>query len=125
MDCPQCSTEMTEVTGDDNTLQRCGECAGLFIDSSDLNRILLHHNLPALAALGGRVNVDEIAGMCPSCNVDFVVVEGGERHSMNYDTCESCGGIWIENDGDDVPEAMDYKQVVASVVKFYQRFRTK
>ena len=125
MDCPQCSVEMVETTGDDNTLQRCGECGGVWVDSTDLNRILLHNNLPALTALGGRINADEIAGMCPACNVDLVVIEGGERHSLHYDTCESCGGIWIENESDGVPEAMDYKQIQATLVSFYQRFHRK
>jgi Zn-finger nucleic acid-binding protein len=125
MDCPRCSVEMAEVTGEDNTVQRCGECGGKWVDATDLNRILLHHNLPALTSLGGRVNVDEIAGMCPACNVDLVVVEGGERHSLHYDTCESCGGIWVDDDEDEVPEKMEYREVMSSLVEFYQHFRAR
>ena len=126
MDCPRCSVEMTEIASDDTTLQRCGQCGGQWIDSADLNRVLLHANLPALSALGGYVNPDEIAGMCPACNVDLVAVEGGDKRSLHYDTCESCGGIWVEGpDVDDVPETIGLEQARKEIVDFYRKFRKK
>ncbi len=126
MDCPRCSVEMTEIAHDESSLQRCPDCGGRWIDSADLNRVLLHANLPALSAVGGYVNPDEIAGMCPVCNVDLVAVEGGEKRSLHYDTCESCGGIWIEGpDTDDVAETQDWKAATKEIVDFYRRFRRK
>jgi len=126
MDCPRCSVEMSETTNEEASLQRCSECGGLWIDSSDLNRLLLHANLPSLPALGGYVNPDEIAGMCPACNVDLVAVEGGEKRALHYDTCESCGGIWLEGpDEGDVAESMDWKAAEDEIVTFYRRFRKK
>ncbi len=127
MDCPRCSVEMTEIAHNDDTLQRCSQCGGQWIDSADLNRVLLHANLPALSAVGGYVNPDEIAGMCPVCNVDLVAVEGGEKRSLHYDTCESCGGIWLEGpEGDEeLPESMDWSGAVKEIVAFYRRFRKK
>jgi len=125
MDCPRCTVEMAEVPGDDSTMHRCGDCGGLWVDVADLNRFLLHANLPALSGIGGQVNPDEIAGQCPACNVDLVVVEGGEKRALHYDTCESCGGIWLEGPDDDVPESMDWKTAQASIVAFYKRFAKK
>ncbi len=126
MDCPRCSLELTEITRDEVTLQRCSQCGGLWVDSADLNRVLLHANLPALSALGGYVNPDEIAGMCPACNVDLVAVEGGDKRSLHYDTCESCGGIWLEGpDEDDVAETIDWKTAEKEIVGFYRLFRRK
>ncbi len=126
MDCPRCSIEMTEIASDDSTLQRCSQCGGLWIDSADLNRVLLHANLPALSALGGYVNPDEIAGMCPACNVDLVSVEGGDKRSLHYDTCESCGGIWLEGpDEDEIAETIDWKAAEKEIVDFYRRFRRR
>ncbi len=126
MDCPRCSTEMTEIAQHESTLQRCAQCGGIWIDSAELNRILLHANLPALSALGGYVNPDEIAGMCPACNVDLVAVEGGEKRSLHYDTCESCGGIWLEGpDEDEIAETIDYKAAEKEIVAFYRSFRKK
>ncbi len=125
MDCPRCSVEMIEVTREDGALQRCGECGGLWVDVADLNKILLHSNLPSLSAIGGYVNTDEIAGMCPACNVDLVVVEGGEKRSVAYDTCESCGGIWIESDEDEPAETIDWKAAEGEIVTFFREFAKK
>jgi Zn-finger nucleic acid-binding protein len=107
-------------------MNRCSTCGGLWVDVADLNRILLHGNLPALSALGGFVNVEEIAGQCPACHVDLVVVEGGEKRSLHYDTCESCGGIWIEGpDEDEIPETVEAKQARSQIVGFYRKFARK
>lgn len=126
MDCPRCTVELAEVQQNDSTMQRCPDCGGLWVDVADLNRILLHGNLPALSALGGYVNPDEIAGMCPACNVDLVAVEGGEKRSLHYDTCESCGGIWVEGPEEgDVPESATWKEASAEIVKFYRRFKQR
>jgi Zn-finger nucleic acid-binding protein len=126
MDCPRCSVEMTEIPTDDSILQRCSTCGGLWVDVPDLNRILLHGNLPVLSAVGGYVNPDEIAGMCPACNVDLVAVEGGEKRSLHYDTCESCGGIWLEGpDTDEIAETIDASTAKKEIVEFYRRFRKK
>jgi len=127
MDCPRCAIELTELPGDDGTMHRCGECAGLWVDVADLNRFLLHANLPALSGIGGQVNPDEIAGQCPACNVDMLVVEGGEKRSLAYDTCESCGGIWLDGPDEDVEIAKtpDWKGARAEFVDFYRRFTRK
>jgi len=125
MDCPRCSVEMSEITRDDGTLQRCADCGGLWVDVTDLNKVLLHANLPALSALAGYVNVDEITGMCPACNVDMVVVEGGEKRSVSYDTCESCGGIWVDGDEDDPAAELDWKGAEKQIVQFFKKFSKK
>ncbi|HZZ84075.1 MAG TPA: zf-TFIIB domain-containing protein [Anaeromyxobacteraceae bacterium] len=126
MDCPRCNVEMAEIAGDENTAQRCPDCGGIWIDPADLNRVLLHHNLRALSALGGWVNPDEIAGMCPACNVDLVAVEGGERKSLHYDSCESCGGIWLEGpDEDEIAEKIEWKQAAGEIVTFFKAFTKK
>ena len=76
MDCPRCAVELQQIARDDSIIHRCGECGGLWVDVTDMNKILLHANLPALTAIGGEVNADEIAGMCPACNVDLVTGVG-------------------------------------------------
>ncbi len=126
MDCPRCSVEMTEVAGEESLLQRCSDCGGIWADVSDVNRFLLHANLPALSAVGGYVNQDEIVGHCPACDVDLVAIEGGEKRSLHYDTCESCGGIWIDGPEEgDIPEAIDWKTAEKEIVGFYRKFAKK
>jgi Zn-finger nucleic acid-binding protein len=126
MDCPRCSVEMQEITREDSTLQRCAECGGIWVvDVADLNKMLLHANLPALSTIGGYVNTDEIAGMCPACNVDLVVVEGGEKKSLAYDTCESCGGVWVDGEEETPAPEMDYKAANKQIVDFFKLFAKK
>ena len=126
MDCPRCSVEMAEIADRESMLQRCAECGGLWVDVADLNKIMLHGNLPALSVVGGFLNADEMAGLCPACQVDLVAVEGGEKRSLHYDTCESCGGIWIEGpDADEVPAVMDWKGATADIVGFFRKFAKK
>ncbi len=121
MDCPRCEVEFVQLEGEDGTLSRCPECAGLWIDVAELNRLLLRHNMPGLESLGGRVNVEDSSGHCPECQVDLVAVEGGERHSMRYETCEVCGGIFIESE----TEREDIKEALDSIVDFYRHFAAK
>ena len=79
MDCPGCNVEMADLEGEETTLRKCGECGGLWIDVADLNRLLLHNNLPGLESLGGKVDAEALTGQCPECQVDLVRVDGGDR----------------------------------------------
>jgi len=121
MDCPRCAVELLQLESEEGTMSRCPECAGLWLDIAEVNRLLLRHNMPGLESLGGYPNVDESVGQCPECQVDLIAVEGGERRSMHYDTCEVCGGIFLESDA----EGDDLKEAVRSIIDFYRRFQPK
>ena len=124
MECPDCGVEMVDLQGeDDQTLRKCGECGGLWADVADLNRTLLHHNLPGLESLGGKVDDTQDVGQCPECLVDLVRVQGGDKSTpMYYDTCESCGGIFLESDFQDVTT---YANAEKEIVGFFSRFSQK
>ena len=120
MDCPGCSVEMTNLEGDETAVGKCASCGGLWIDVADLNRVLLHHNLPGLESIGGKLQPDALTGQCPECQVDLVTVEGGPRqHPLQYDTCESCGGIFLESEFKD---ATDIKVAFEEIVAFFKNF---
>ena len=123
MDCPSCNVEMADLEGEDLTLRKCAECGGLWVDVAELNRLLLHNNLPGLESLGGRVDAQALTGQCPECQVDLVRVDGGERqHPLHYDTCESCGGIFLESEFKD---AATGKIAAQEAVDFFRRFSVK
>jgi Zn-finger nucleic acid-binding protein len=127
MDCPRCSVELTEIARENGALQRCSECGGLWVgDVTDLNKILLHANLPALSSIPGYVNAEELTGPCPACSVDMVVVDNHEKRATeSYDTCESCGGIWVDSDADEPAPVADAKTADAELVTFFRRFANK
>lgn len=123
MDCPGCNVEMAELEGDDTTLRKCGQCGGLWIDVADLNRVLLHSGLPGLESLGGKIVADALPGQCPECQVDLVTIEGGDRHHpQHYDTCEACGGIFLESEFKDT---VDADSAFGEIVAFFKRFSEK
>jgi len=122
MDCPRCSVELSEIARENGALQRCAECGGLWIDVEDLNKVLLHANLPALSSIPGWVNPEEMTGLCPACNVELVVVEGGDKKAESYDTCESCGGIWVDGDEDEPAPEIDAKKAEGQIVALFRRF---
>ena len=126
MDCPRDNVEMVELTeGEDRLLFRCGECGGLWLDVADLNRILLHAGLPTLESMGGRANPEEEAGDCPACAVGLLAVESHhKRNPFIYETCESCGGIWLE--GADFPgESEKPEELRLGIVDFYREYSAK
>ena len=123
MDCPGCHVEMAELEAEDQVIRTCDGCGGLWLNVADLNRILLHHNMPGLESLGGKVNPEALTGQCSDCLVDLVSVAGGDKHqALKYDTCESCGGIFLEAAFEDAP---DFKGAVAVIVGFFNRFSKK
>jgi Zn-finger nucleic acid-binding protein len=123
MDCPGCNVEMADLEGEEMTLRKCGDCGGLWVDVADLNRQLLHANLPGLESLGGKVDANALTGQCPECQVDLVRVDGGSRqHALHYDTCESCGGMFLESEFRD---ASDQKTAKEEIIHFFREFSVK
>jgi Zn-finger nucleic acid-binding protein len=122
MECPRDLVEMKDVVGrDDSTLSTCDSCGGVWIDSADLNRLLLHSNLPGLESMGGKANLDELAERCPKDQVDLVVIEGGDKSDVQaYAYCEACGGIWLDLQ---VAEGADADEIEATIVEFFKKFR--
>ena len=123
MDCPRDSKEMAELSdGEDRVLFRCNECGGLWLEVADLNRILLHAGLPTLEAMGGRANPEEDAGECPVDNVGLLAVQSQhKRNPLTYETCESCGGIWLES-ADFAEEGETAEELTKGIVDFYRDF---
>ena len=50
MDCPRCSVELTPLSQEESTIHWCPDCGGNWVEVTDLTKILLHANLPALSS---------------------------------------------------------------------------
>ena len=60
---------------------------------------------------------------CPDCLVDLLPVIGGDKaNPMSYDTCESCGGVFLE---DRFKDAADAKDAEKGIVEFFRGFSGK
>src|SRR5207249_4558494 len=96
MNCPSCNSEMTDLSADGQQVGACPECGAAWIELAELNQLLLHHNLPGVDSLGGRVDREATARTCPTCQIDMVCVERRDRKlGLKYDTCEGCGGVLV------------------------------
>jgi hypothetical protein len=121
MGSPRDLSEMKEMTGRDDATFFVSEDGGIWIDSVDVNRILLHAGLPGLESMGGKANVDAIGDRCPKDDVDLIMIEGGDKGDpLVYGICEVCGGIWIDLNA---PEDTDADGYEAEVVAFFRDFR--
>lgn len=122
MDCPRDMVEMKDIVGrDDTTLSTCDSCGGVWVDSAELNRMLLHNNLSTLESMAGKANVDELAERCPKDQVDLLVIEGGDKSEpLSYAICEACGGIWLDLQA---PEGANAEALEALVVGFFKKFK--
>lgn len=123
MECPRDLVDMRELVGPDETmLSVCDTCGGVWIDSAELNRLLLHNDLQGLESMGGKVNLDDLSERCPKDQVDLVVIEGGEKSDpLRYAYCEVCGGIWLDIE---VEEDAEIQAIEREIISFFQRFRT-
>jgi hypothetical protein len=55
--------------------------------------------------------------------VDLVRVDGGDRqHPLHFDTCESCGGIFLESEFADATTA---QVAMEEIVGFFRHFSSK
>lgn len=124
MNCAGCQSELTDLEKGDEKVRVCSNCPGVWVEVSELNALLLHKNLPGLESLGGRVAPDAASSACPSCQIDLTRIEARSRASQrHYETCEACGGVYLERDEDAPPET--FEQAQRLLVEFFRKFSAK
>jgi hypothetical protein len=93
------------------------------MNGSDLNRLLLHNNLPGIESLRARRVKGGDGAVCRSCLVDLTRFEGGTRDEpVEYELCEDCGCVFIEAEAAQTPDPKAAEQVL---VGFFRRFQTE
>ncbi|MHB8874175.1 MAG: zf-TFIIB domain-containing protein [Myxococcaceae bacterium] len=123
MNCPGCDAEMPEIEGDEEQLRVCPGCNGFRVGVSELNRLLLHNNLPGIESLGGRVLKGAANAVCRTCLVDLTCFEGGNRNDPQlYEMCEECGCIFVA--GTETPSA-NAEAAHRELVSFFRAFAAK
>lgn len=121
MSCPRELGEMKELTGRDDAVLHLSDEGGVWQDSVDVNRLLLHAGLQGLESMGGKTNYDALGDLCPKDAVDLIVIEGGDKSDpQEYGICEVCGGLWLELGLD--PETTDADAAQAATVEFFRDF---
>ena len=119
MICSQCDVEMTELESGDDRLYVCPECAGEWIEGSQLNALLLHANLAGVDSLGGRAAPDAETGTCGTCHVDLVRIEQARKNPLGYEACADCGFIFVPFEP---ASAADFEAARKRLMGFFKTF---
>ncbi len=126
MQCPKCNSAMaTKTYGRLITVNRCTNCAGLFVmpDAlSEMKEEWMSEMLDPGDAKTGREfdRIENIA--CPSCFTQMNTITDAKQTHIRYETCPGCGGYFF-----DAGEFTDWKQETTSdyFKDFLARFRRR
>lgn len=97
-ECPNCGGKFEAVTIGSYTVDRCGQCAGLWLDERELEKVLRmdHRALKqkrteTAAALGGARK----KGKCPRCGGTLIQLTN-LRANVKTDSCTVCYGVFLD-----------------------------
>ena len=97
MRCVKCTGTLATVRIEDVDVDQCPECAGIWFDAHELERVLGHGHIDPLLGHRVRPGDDERRGHCPRCKGDGLLVRVRSRTApIHIDTCAICGGKWLD-----------------------------
>lgn len=107
MNCPVCYKKLKEITYENQRIDICLKCGGIWFDRGELLKVvdnLLSKNKvdPQTVKETYRnklINIDEIKKFqrkCPKCNVDMNLNNYSYDSNIIIDKCPSCNGIWTD-----------------------------
>ena len=97
--CPKCANDMSPVSHEGVTVDRCSSCGGIWLDARKRDALL--------AAKGGARAVDtgdakvgrKMNQMgrvpCPRCE-DRMIRMADAHHNVQFEHCPACGGIFLD-----------------------------
>ena len=117
MDCPKCigklqkttftnfeTSEVKELQGATVTynleLDKCFVCGGVWFDKGELDKYLTEKvTVIDSSSVGADLDkeLDAKKGNCPRCQVEMKKTAAPKDPSITVDTCEKCGGVWLDS----------------------------
>ena len=95
------------------SLDVCPTCAGIWFDTGELGRLVKHQD-HVVESVEDQHRPPELANppvltqkLCPVCTEGMMEYRFQYTSDVVLDTCESCGGIWVE-DGE-LKAIVDYR----------------
>lgn len=98
MKCVKCEGTLERVEVGGVTLDQCSECAGIWFDGGELERVLGMKRLDGLKRPTKKnATHDQMRGKCPRCGGAGPLVRVASTTSdIHIDTCAVCGGRWLD-----------------------------
>jgi Zn-finger nucleic acid-binding protein len=99
MNCPKCKAEMELVTVEGVTVDRCGNCKGIWFDAGEQQALKDRKAVEAVdtgdAAVGKKM--DKIHDIrCPRCDVPMIRMVEADRELIDYEACTKCFGVFLD-----------------------------
>lgn len=140
MDCPKCIGKLQEKTivahqmhenkqlqgaglSFDLELNQCFVCGGVWFDKGELQKYM-SEGFTALDAPGIGSGLDDKfdkkKGKCPLCQHEMAQATLPEIPQIQIDTCQKCGGLWLDSTEIDHAEAVAAKSAtMGAISKFF------
>lgn len=99
MFCPKCETvALTGATVSSVAVDRCPRCAGVWLDSGELDKLSTLNWVEVRPVAGGRLDPDlnRKRACCPRDQSALLRVYSARNKSLILDRCGQCGGVWLD-----------------------------
>lgn len=103
MICPNCSTEMDEVTVVGVSIDYCRNgCRGVFFDNFEIQKMDETHEGtedPVLKEILAVPRADDARThqlICPRCQIKMRTAQYSAGTGIHIDRCYSCNGVWLD-----------------------------
>ena len=93
MQCPTCDKLLNSETLQGQTVDRCNDCNGLWLDHSELGPIVRQTEPMDRAKSTSETSLGDIK--CPKCGRSLVPFNYAHDSGVFINRCASCRGIWL------------------------------
>jgi Zn-finger nucleic acid-binding protein len=96
--CVKCSGVLQRVEVGGLEVDQCNQCAGIWFDAHELDRVLGQKSVAALRKKAAPSKADdERRARCPRCKGSGAMVRVMSTLApIHIDTCPVCGGQWLD-----------------------------
>lgn len=99
MNCPKCDNRLlTAVRAGGIEVDHCQDCGGIWLDQSELPRLLAVDPADVRELRRGRDRnrANAVRGDCPRCQKEMLRVSSALNKQVTVDSCPDCGGVWLD-----------------------------
>jgi Zn-finger nucleic acid-binding protein len=95
--CPKCSGQLEKVIYGQVEIDRCQDCAGIWFDSLEAERLKQVEGSERLDVGKSRnCKRHPKASCCPKCRKQMLQMLDIDKHAVWYEKCTRCQGMWLE-----------------------------
>lgn len=94
--CGKCGGPFSAYLVDGMIVDRCNSCRGVWLDRSELKRVLGKRSNSQPVTRFERAPLDRLVGSCPTCRVGLVAYDVPNRPA-SLEVCPHCLGVWFDH----------------------------